>query len=105
MTWQIHHSASSGKSESPLIRSSGLTMKDWCAANGFTLDQLKYWLYKSKKKSPTKPAPTFLPVTVAPSKPAASVLWLHVGPARIEVTSGFEPLLLREVVEALSPHA
>lgn len=86
-------------------RNSGLTMEDWCAANGFTLDQLKYWLYKGRKKSPTQAAPTFLPVAVSSSEPVAFALWIHVGSARIEVTSGFEPQLLREVVEALRPHA
>lgn len=86
-------------------RSSGLTMKDWCAANGFTVDQLKYWLYKGKKTSPAKTTPTFLPVAVTRSDPTVSVLWIHVGSARIEVTPGFEPRLLHQVVEALSPHA
>lgn len=85
-------------------RNSGLTMKDWCAANGFTVDQLKYWLYKGKKKSPTQAA-TFVPVKVASSEPAASALWIHIGSARIEVNSGFEPQLLRDVVEALHLHA
>lgn len=83
-------------------QSSGLTMKAWCTANGFTLDQLKYWLYKGKNKSRRQATtPTFVPVTVSSPLPATATLWLHIGATRIEVQPGFEPQLLREVVEAL----
>ncbi|WP_420850852.1 IS66 family insertion sequence element accessory protein TnpA [Paenibacillus aceris] len=33
-------------------RSSGLTLSAWCTANQCTINQLKYWLYKSKTVSP-----------------------------------------------------
>jgi hypothetical protein len=88
-------------------RSSGLTMSAWCSANGFTLDQLKYWLYKGKKKETPATAPQSTPafVSVAVTSAAeqrSSVLWIEVGSARIEVQHGFQPELLREVVAALS---
>jgi hypothetical protein len=84
-------------------RTSGLTMKKWCDANGCTMDQLKYWLYKRIKKSNKKAkqtSPALVPVTVA-ADPAISPLWIEVGLARIEVRPGFEPELLREVIAAL----
>lgn len=47
----------------------------------------------------------FIPVTVtklaAPLTPASLVI--HVGPASITLQKGFDPQLLREAVEALSP--
>lgn len=86
-------------------RSSGLSMKAWCAANECTLDQLKYWLYRKQKKvcrTSPQAAPVLVPVTATPeatSRPSS--LWIEVGHARIEVRPGFKPELLREVVAAL----
>ncbi|MCQ6561384.1 IS66 family insertion sequence element accessory protein TnpA [Paenibacillus mendelii] len=34
-----------------VYKTSGLTMSAWYAANRFTKDQLKYWLYKAKRES------------------------------------------------------
>ena len=31
-------------------RASGLTMKAWCSANHCSVEQLKYWLYKIKRR-------------------------------------------------------
>lgn len=86
-------------------RSSSFAIKDCCAENSVTLDQLKNWHKKEKKKSTTKAASASHSVTDTPSELASSVLWVHVGSARIEVTSGFKPQLLREIVVALSPQA
>ncbi|OXM85148.1 IS66 family insertion sequence element accessory protein TnpA [Paenibacillus rigui] len=32
-------------------RASGLTLKAWCAVHDCTVDQMKYWLYKSKQRA------------------------------------------------------
>jgi hypothetical protein len=91
-------------------RTSGLTLKAWCAMNGCSVDQMKYWLYKSKKsKSPTTAIsteaqkPRFVPLTVSPD--AETPLLLRIGPAQIELRPGFDPRLLREVVKALTEAA
>jgi hypothetical protein len=89
-------------------RASGLTLKAWCAAHGCTVDQMKYWLYKSPKRtssdvtSPAAPSPTarFIPMTVEDEAKSPSLV-LRVGPAHIELHAGFDSRLLREVVHAL----
>lgn len=88
-------------------KASGLTMAAWCSANQVTLEQLKYWTRKLKNIASSDPVSTarFIPVTVtelaAPLAPASLVI--HVGPASITLQKGFDPQLLREAVEALSP--
>lgn len=90
-------------------RTSGQTLKAWCAAHGYTVDQMKYWLYKSGKRGSTltvsapanPPATHFVPLTVAEEANRPSLV-LYIGPTRIELHNGFDPRLLREVVHALS---
>jgi hypothetical protein len=88
-------------------KASGLTMAAWCNANQVTLEQLKYWTRKLKNIASPDPVSTarFIPVTVTePVAPyAAALLVIHVGPASITLQKGFDPQLLREAVEALSP--
>lgn len=84
---------------------SGQTMKAWCERQNVTKDQLKYWL-RALKARPVDavhaPAP-FLPLALRESVvPSLSTVLLHVGDVRVEVRNGFDPILLREVVAALS---
>ncbi|MDQ0063752.1 IS66 family insertion sequence element accessory protein TnpA [Paenibacillus harenae] len=88
-------------------RASGLTMKAWCSANHCSVEQLKYWLYKINPATPDpKTSPVqFVPLdTVDPPgnvSPAPSLI-LHIGEASSELHSGFDPMLLREVIHALT---
>lgn len=91
-------------------RASGLTMKAWCSANHCSVEQLKYWLYKIKRVSfSATPDPKTSPVqfvpldTVDPGSvsPAPSLI-LHIGEASIELHSGFDPMLLRDVIHVLT---
>lgn len=87
-------------------RVSGLTLKAWCAAQDCKVDQLKYWLYKTKKHASSAsfasaPAARFLPLSVV-GKAESAPLVLCIGPAKIELHAGFDPELLREVVRALA---
>lgn len=91
-------------------KASGLTMAAWCTANNVSVEKFKYWKRKLKSVSPSKatpPAAHFVPIAVSePSKPStcevASSLVVCVGSVRIELRKGFDPVLLREAVEALS---
>jgi hypothetical protein len=89
------------------FRASGLTMAAWSAENQVSVDQLKYWLYKVKKSSPTDPSSSssgwvpFAVTSTSSDSSGASLLVVRVGPAAIELRPGFDPVLLREVVEAL----
>jgi len=85
-------------------RSSGLTLKSWCAAHDCTVDQMKYWLYKSNRAtsvSSTQVAPRFVPVAVKDEDQISSLV-LRIGQAQIELHAGFDPKLLREIVRALT---
>ncbi|WP_444939743.1 IS66 family insertion sequence element accessory protein TnpA [Paenibacillus harenae] len=82
-------------------------MKAWCSANHCSVEQLKYGLYKIK---PATPDPKTSPVQFVPLatvdllgsvSPAPSLI-LHIGKASIELHSGFDPMLLREVIHALT---
>jgi len=84
-------------------QASGQTMKAWCAEQNLTVHQLKYWLYKAQRKGPAASTTTFRPVTVLRPSTVPDSLHIQIGVARIEVRSGFEPELLRDVVVALSP--
>ncbi len=89
-------------------RASGLTMVAWCNSNGRSMDQLKYWLRKLKNNPVTEGASTPIRWTSLSTDDASSnlsspSLIVHVGPSRIELQSGFDPALLRSVVQALQP--
>jgi hypothetical protein len=89
------------------FRASGLTMSAWCTANQCSIDQLKYWLYKAKDKLPspsTNSSLRWVPLEAIDSQPVAPVsssLVVWIGQARIELHPGFNPQLLREIVQAL----
>lgn len=83
-----------------LARASGMTMKAWCQQHQLTLGQMKYWVRKlglSQRKA--KSTPTWVEVPVAPS--ISSALIVEVGHARIAVTDGFDPMLLKQIVQTL----
>ncbi|AIQ14921.1 IS66 family insertion sequence element accessory protein TnpA [Paenibacillus durus] len=86
-------------------RQSGLSLKAWCALQEYTPDQLKYWLYKRTPKTPSTtsilPSPQFVSLATLPASPSGTSLHVHVGSARIEITPGFDPVLLRDLVRAL----
>lgn len=86
-------------------RESGLTLQAWCDQEGIAKEQMKYRMYKRKKVQSPVPPTSFVPIHVeAPVRPSADSLWIQVGEIRIGVATGFNPRLLREVVEALHPH-
>jgi hypothetical protein len=89
-------------------KASGLTMAAWCSANQFTLHTLKYWLRKLKGTSSTvstKSRPSaFIPLSVGDTASVAAhatPLIVRVREASIELRTGFDPSLFREVVQVL----
>ncbi|OXM83269.1 IS66 family insertion sequence element accessory protein TnpA [Paenibacillus rigui] len=86
-------------------QASGQTMKAWCTERNLTVHQLKYWLYKAQRQDQTAATTTFRPVTMTRQASATETLQIQVGFARIDVRSGFEPGLLRDVVAALARYA
>lgn len=84
---------------------SGQSATAWCAVQDIQLHRFWYWSRKLREQRPTKSVESirWLAVTVDAQEPQSkSRLTVRVGGACIDVTPGFEPELLREVVEALS---
>ncbi|WP_281886237.1 IS66 family insertion sequence element accessory protein TnpA [Paenibacillus sp. YYML68] len=86
---------------------SGQTMKAWCAEQGVTKDQLRYWLRtlneRTSGKSSGNTSNSFIPLTLSDSSnPTSSCIIVHAGAARLEVRSGFDAKLLHDVVSALT---
>ena len=88
---------------------SGQKAGAWCAVHNLKLHQLKYWLGQQKKmavpavKSPVK-SMQWLPVEVIGMETTRErkPLLIKVGKATIEVSSGFDPDLLADAVQALT---
>lgn len=90
------------------FKASGMTMPAWCLANQVNLNQMKYWNRNLKKVTSSLSRPTkahFVPLSVSAEHSTAEApsLVVQVGSASIGLQKGFDPELLREVVEALSP--
>jgi hypothetical protein len=88
-------------------KASGLTMSAWCTAHSLTLHQLKYWLRKIADRSNSiSPASStkWIPLTVTNLEVPplqAPPLVIRIGHAGIEIRTGFDADLLRQVVRAL----
>ena len=81
-------------------RASGLPASEFAASSDFEASTLRYWARRLKRAE--RPLPD--PIRVVRVTPAASVrpaLVVAVGSARIEVCTGFDRSLLRDVVGAL----
>lgn len=93
-------------------RASSLSGAAWCAANDLKVHQLWYWLRKFSSHHPAKTTPATSTTShdwvsfewdKSPSEiPSPSVLLVRVSQAVFEVTPGFNPALLNDVVHALS---
>lgn len=81
------------------FRSSGLSARKWCAANGVKPHQLEYRLEKERTASLDSAPVTWLRASVSGLDAGITV---RVGGAVIEVRPGFDPDLLCGVVRALS---
>lgn len=79
------------------FRASGLNLPRWCATQGLKPHQLRYWL--NKIEPPAEPAVNWIPLHFSDPEPYLTV---RVGPAAVEVRSGFDPQLLAAVVKTLS---
>jgi hypothetical protein len=87
-------------------RASGKTAPEFAHGQGFESSTLRYWASRLKRLPPSlaRPVPRVRMVRVRWTPPAvmAAPLVVGVGAARVEVRSGFDRALLRQVVEALA---
>ena len=77
-------------------RCSGKSGAEWCRENSIGYDQFQYWLKKLERTGQKEQSGKFVALKL-PAKP----LLLECGGAYLHVSSGFDPVLLREVVSAL----
>lgn len=100
---------------------SELTMREWCLKNGFRVDQLRYWLRKSRKtgyidnQSPLNQVqgwacvelidedanPAMMPTKTNRTATVGAQVTVRVGAAMIEVRSGFDSALLSDVLRVV----
>lgn len=91
-------------------QASGLTQPNWCKEHDINVHQLRYWLKKFRsEKLFESSSPQWVPVKIDEidnelDSFCESIL-VKVGAASIEVKSGFDPVLLANVVKALSSNA
>jgi hypothetical protein len=86
-------------------RASGKTQAAYAASVGLKTTTLVYWLKRARLESKAEtnsstPPPTVRMARVKPSRVSES-LAVCVGAARIEVRQGFDPALLRDILNAL----
>jgi len=83
-------------------RASGLTMRAWCEERQVSFHKLRYWLRTTKRnESVPAVAASFVPLAVSEAAETGALLVVRVGETRIELEPGFNPQLLRDVVQAL----
>ncbi|QQE79738.1 hypothetical protein [Alicyclobacillus sp. SO9] len=88
------------------FRDSGETAAAWCRERNLDVKQFRRWTRKFDKETftnATAPGVKLVSVqaenSVEETEPA---LVVHVGAASVEVHNGFNPLLLKQVVQALA---
>lgn len=87
------------------FRASGQSAAGWCAAKDIALHRFWYWSRKLQPKLQAQSAEPIQWLTVKIDEPRLkpeATLTIRVGGACIEVKPGFHPVLLKQVVEALS---
>ena len=88
------------------FRNSGETAAAWCRSRSLNVTQFRRWVRKFANDSTHSGEVTtvkWLSVQVEePAEDTTSVLVVHVGSAFVEVRDGFNPLLLKQVVQALA---
>jgi hypothetical protein len=82
-------------------RASGQSASEFSRGRGFEASTLRFWASRLKRSTATATAPEQTRLLRVTAAPAVGVLSVCVGEARIEVRSGFDRALLREVVEVL----
>jgi len=79
---------------------SGMSVKAWCAEHDVKPYQLWYWLRKERDTSPEEGL-SWLPLDFSKDRSQPGLI-VRVGYVAIEVSPGFDPKLLLDVVNTLA---
>ena len=85
---------------------SGLTQPDYCQQHSISLASFGYWRTRLKRpssqgKKRLKEAPRFLPIQLSATQSSAQITVRTPQGLSIDLDSGFNPQLLREVLQVL----
>jgi transposase-like protein len=92
------------ESRAAAFKASSQSATEWCAAHDLKTHQLYYWIRKLKSEDePTVKQTQWLSVEVGELKTSShsKALPIRIGKATIEVSPGFDPALLSDVVRTL----
>lgn len=84
-------------------KQSGLSQKAYCEQHRIGIASFRRWraIFVREGKSQARPT-TLLPVNIVPAAGGGTSLALWFGEGlRLEIPSGFDPVMLKQVVEAL----
>jgi hypothetical protein len=83
-------------------KQSGLSQKAFCKQQQLRLGSFQRWrgIFMRGENPEVPPAVSFLPVNVTVA-PASNLALLIDGHLRIEIPAGFDPMTLKQVVQAL----
>lgn len=86
------------------FHASGLTQTSWCQQQNVKISTLRYWLKKLKEEATSSNTPEWveLEVTKKTLDSSDTSIKIHVGPYRVEISEGFAPSALLDVLKTLS---
>lgn len=86
------------------FHSSGLTQVSWCQQQNVKISTLRYWLKKLREEEASGNTPEWveLQVTERVMNSSDASIKIHVGPYRVEISEGFAPSALLDVLKTLS---
>lgn len=77
-----------------------LSDREWCERNGVTGHQLRYWRHRLLKKPENA---IWAPVQIVPEAASGNApITICLGSARIEIHSGFDQVLLSDVLRVVA---
>ena len=83
-------------------KASGQSQVKWCESNDVSVHQFRYWMKRMKEQHTKNADNSWVPVIIEDPKPSlCESLLIKVGSVSIEVNSGFNPILLADVLKVL----
>ena len=87
------------------FRNSGLTAAEWCRVHHLNVNQFRRWIHKFPQQNvgeETSSSIRWLSVKTENHVASVPTITVRVGVAHVEVRDGFNPVLLKQVVQALA---
>lgn len=83
------------------FKESGQSQSQWCRENGVNLRTFNVWYNRLKKQTTSKPdTVSWFPVNIIEKAPLKTIT-LKINGATIDISEGFDPKLLAEVIKVL----